>query len=394
MMNPVLKGDYNAEKLKQTALGAIFGGGGSTVGAGVSRMIAPRAAADRQIQLLLDSGVTPTPGQLMGGVAGRIEEKLASLPILGDAIGTARRRAVGELNTAAINRALAPIGRTSTAAPGREAVAEAGDALSDAYQQLLPRLTFRADNQFAADLQRLQQMAKSLSPKEAERFEQILRDQVVGKLTPQGVALGETIKGVESELGNAARGYGRSASYDERQLGKAIGEIQSSIRQALSRSNPADAAELARINEGYANFARVRGAAGSAAAGNGVFTPAQLSGAVRAADKSVGKGNFAKGRALMQDLSDAGREVLMGKVPDSGTAGRVAMGAGALGAGFLTPKIPLGLMAASVPYLPGANRAVAATLARRPAGAMALGNELERYLPAIGAIFGATGAPR
>ena len=48
-----------------------------------------------------------------------------------------------------------------------------------------------------------------------------------------------------------------------------------------------------------------------------------LSTAVRAADKTKDKRAFSEGTALMQDLSAQGKDVLLSKVPDSGTAGRL-----------------------------------------------------------------------
>ena len=44
-----------------------------------------------------------------------------------------------------------------------------------------------------------------------------------------------------------------------------------------------------------------------------------------------------KGSALMQDLTDAGASVVSDKVPNSGTFDRLALGAGALGSGALSP---------------------------------------------------------
>ena len=50
-------------------------------------------------------------------------------------------------------------------------------------------------------------------------------------------------------------------------------------------------------------------------------------------DKSRNKAGFARGDAVMQDLSDPAVNVLGRSVPDSGTAGRALVGVGLLGAG-------------------------------------------------------------
>ncbi|PTN50654.1 hypothetical protein DAI43_15550 [Achromobacter xylosoxidans] len=101
MLNPVLNGeDYLSGKAKQGAMGGLFGLGGGLVGAAAGRLLSPGAARNPQIQTLLDEGVTPTPGQLMGGVARTVEDKAMSVPIVGDAIRAARTRGVEDFNRA------------------------------------------------------------------------------------------------------------------------------------------------------------------------------------------------------------------------------------------------------------------------------------------------------
>ena len=70
----------------------------------------------------------------------------------------------------------------------------------------------------------------------------------------------------------------------------------------------------------------------------------------------------------MQDLSDAASARMPSTYPDSGTAGRLAMGAvaaGGLGYGgaAISPAIPIAAGAAALPYLPGA-RGIASYLTR------------------------------
>jgi hypothetical protein len=192
---------------------------------------------------------------------------------------------------------------------------------------------------------------------------------------------GESLKAAESELGRAARGYRGSPDFDVRQLGDALTAVQQSVRNTLVRSNPAHADELSRINAGFANLARVEDAAGRLGSKEGVFTAAQLSAAVRSADKSVRKNQFARGHALMQDLSDAGENVLGSKYPDSGSIGRLLLGGSAVGAGAVNPLIPGALGVASLPYLPVGRQIAAGLLARRPAGAEAVAEAL-RHVPA------------
>src|SRR5699024_2791946 len=78
------------------------------------------------------------------------------------------------------------------------------------------------------------------------------------------------------------------------------------------------------------------------------------------------------------------------QIPDSGTAGRLAMQGAGLASYFVNPMIPAGLGAASIPYLPGVSRAATASILSRPASAKTLADALKRLPPgALGALSGA-----
>jgi hypothetical protein len=386
LLNPVLEGQYTPEeKLSQARLGAAFGAGGSTLGGLVGRAIAPKAASNPQIQTLLKEGVTPTAGQLLGGTARTIEDKAISVPIVGDAIRAARTRGVEDFNRAALNRAVAPLGEKVTNV-GREGMQEVDQIIGNAYDSLLPKLTFRADAKFGRELGKLQQMARSL-PDGGKQFNDIVSSQVGSRLT-NGFADGQGFKQIESEIGRLATNYRSSAVASERDLGNALGEVQTALREALQRANPKNAPELSKINKAYAQFTRLQRAASMTGADDGIFTPAQFSSAVRASDKTARKNAYAKGTAMMQDLSDAGRSVMNSTIPNSGTADRLFAGLGALSTGLYSPAIPAGLLAGAIPYLPGVSRAAAAAMARRPDAAIKAGGLLEQASPVIGGLLG------
>lgn len=384
-LQPVTEqGDYAENKLRQMAVGGAAGGVLSGAGNALARVISPRASVNPNVQTLLDEGVTPTPGQLLGGTAQRVEDKAVSVPILGDAIRGARERGVQEFNEAALNRAVEPLGQRVTAT-GREGMQQVQRIVGDAYDNILPRLNFRADNQFAQEIGTLQQMAQTLPPGQAQQFETILRDQVIGRLTRQGGATGQNYRAIESELGRLGANYRSSAVAGERELGMAITELQSSLREALTRSNPQVAQELASINQAYSMLTRLQRAASATGANEGVFTPAQFAAAVRAADGTVRKNAYARGDALMQDLSDAGRSVMNTTVPNSGTFDRAAL-VGTAGVSAANPLFPVGLAAGALPYLSGPNRLAASLIARRPDIAPQLAERISGILPAAGVV--------
>lgn len=392
LLNPALgEGGYAEQKGQQALLGGAFGLGGGLLGAGISRLVAPGAARNPQVQTLLNEGVTPTPGQLMGGVARTAEDRAMSVPILGDAIRAARTRGVEDYNRAALNRAVAPLGQKVTAI-GHEGLQQVDDIIRGAYDDLLPKLQFKADAQFGRELGKLQNMARSL-PDGGRQFENVVTNQVGSRLL-NGRADGIAYKQIESEIGRLASSYRSSADAAQRDLGMALGELQNSLRSALTRANPSNAGDLSKINKAYGQMTRLQRAASSVGADNGVFTPSQFSSAVRAADTTARKNAYGRGAAMMQDLSDAGRSVMNSQIPNSGTVDRAMLGAGALGSGLINPAIPAGLLGAAIPYLPGVSKAVASAMARRPDIALRAGGLLEGVVPAMGGLLGLGAAPR
>jgi len=408
-LQPVLDdgngGSFAEDKTKQALIGALTGGATVPAMAGIARVIKPNTSAN--VRSLLDAGVTPTPGQILGGGFARTEEKLTSIPGLGDAIRVGQRRGLNEFNTAAYERALNPIGLSAKdVAPtvGREGVAAVKKALSDAYNNLLPKLQFKADQQFAGEINNLSNMVTNgnIPPKIAAQFQSILRNDVFSRMTPQGAMDGKNFKVLEESLKKNIKGYIGSPDPDQRALGQALSEVLSSAKGALNRANPQYAPELSAINQGFANYARIRQAAGSLGAEEGVFTPAMLQNAVKAGDKSAGKGNFASGSAFMQDLSEPGKSVLSQKYPDSGTAGRLILGSlgggaltGGVASGMVNPLIPALMAGGSAAYTPMGQKLAAALLAKRPDFAEPVAETVKSMSPYVGPlIYGMANSPQ
>lgn len=385
-LSPVTEGDFVKEKAKQIGLGAAMGPATQLLGEGAARIISPETR--EAVTTLLKQGITPTPGQILGGRWQVLEDKATSIPLLGDAIASARTKGLDELNTAAYARALEPIGGTVPKTVGREAIADIRNQISESYDKLLPKVQFKADNQFSDDIQKLQSMAANLPPAQAARFERVLKNQVIKKMTPQGTMDGVTLKGIEADVGSLATGLKGDASFDNRSLGAALSEVQSAIRSNLERANPDYADTLKASNTAWANFKRIQNAAGKQGTDNGKFTPAQLQNAVRTLDKSKDKRAFSEGDALMQDLSDPAKDVLGSKYPDSGTAGRTLtalLGAGAAGGTAAATGVGMPTLAGAAlgigPYLPIGRQLAAGALARRPDFAEPVANSVRRFAP-------------
>ena len=341
-------------------------------------MISPNV--DPNVRALMAEGITPTTGQILGGGFKRAEEGLSSIPVLGDFIKGAQTRAVEGLNRAAINRALTPIGDALPVdLKGREAIQYAKDALGDKYDNLLPKLTVQADSVWTGQINNLKQMVQNsaINPNVKPLFDKIVDGDILSKFQGQGAVTGETLKNIQTDLNNTIKRYSVSTDADQVLVAQALKEVRSNLLDLIRRSNPQSAAELKAIDTGYANFKRVEKAAGLVGSEEGVFSPAQLQSAVRSADRSKDKGQFATGNALMQDLSETGKTVLGNKLPDSGTPYRamlpLLLGGGAGAAGY--PALAAGMLAGPALYSAPGQRMAATLLTQRPAGANALANQ-------------------
>jgi hypothetical protein len=380
-LQPVTQGDFGDEKLKQvgvgTGLGGILGGLGNVAGKIINPSVKP------EVQALLNQNVRLTPGQIAGGITQKIEDKAQSIPLVGDMITKARGRGVEDLNRAAYARALRGTGVDAKTLPvGTEGINAVKTAVTKQYDDLLPKLSFTPDQQFAQELNTVKSMAQGLGSKEAAKYDAVLKD-ALSKTSPNGSMTGETYKIVESKLGSEAKKFSSSSDAYQKELGDALKETLNIFKSNINRSNPQYAKELAEANSNYANYARLREAGSKAGDMSGGFSPAQLAAAIRNSDKSVGKGNVATGNALMQDLGSAGVNVMGSKVADSGTAGRVMLGGAAGGAALIEPSILLGAGAASLPYTKVGQKMAQALLTKRPAGAKATAEAVRKALPLL-----------
>ena len=379
---------------QKAGMGALGGVGGTAVGRGIGNVVAPKLS--EAAQKLIGEGVNLTPGQMLGGQLRKIEDKLTSAPLLGDLIDYSRTKGIEEFNKAVYKRALEPIGGKVPTETGRAGVESVKNQISDAYNTLLPKMTFVPDQELLQGIQRIPKTVTGLPKEEGSAVVSNIKE-IIKKHTPEdGSITGKSYQAIEQDIEKLASAFkgGRGTDafvYDAYK--NALGQV----RQGLARSNPEYADELGNINKAFANFARIR-RAGSMANTQEMITPAQLANAVKAADESSGKGATATGRALMQDLTDAGVQVLPSKIPDSGTAGRSALvnalaglGGGAAGTGayqaFPTvTAVGAGLAgAAAAPYLPGVRNLVTTAVGKRPESAKKLADAIRELAPYMAA---------
>ena len=371
------------ERLESGGKGALAGAVGGAIlpvaASGVGRVISTRASKNPQLQKLLAEDVRPTIGQALGGAAGRTEEKLMSTPIFGDMIKRARNMTSGDFQKAAWNRALKPLGdKMPKGKTGREAVSYVHEALSKKYDDVLNKIgAVTPDNAFYSSVDELDDLVRSakMPSKEIKEWDFIL-NKARGALDDNGVMTSEGFKKLESTLTTAGKKLARQDSVFSNDLSVAVRQLREGLRGMLQRQAGGNADELSRVNKAYANFKILESAAGGQGATGGAFTAKQLSAAVRKADASKGKGRFARGEALMQDLTDAGTDVVSDVVPNSGTFDRLALSGGALASGTVSPAIPASLAIGGAAYTRPIQNALVKAVASRPEKAAAVARRL------------------
>jgi hypothetical protein len=192
-----------SERGQNTALSGALGGAGQAGINALGRVISPQTSP--QVKQLMAEGITPTPGQILGGGFRRVEDAATSVPLLGDAIKASQRRGIEDVNKAAFNRALKPIGEAlPKELKGNEAVKYTYDKLGDAYESLLPKMKAQADDEFVQGITSLKNMVSegAIDPNAVNAFNRILDGQVLGKFQGQDSMSGETLKNVQSTLRN------------------------------------------------------------------------------------------------------------------------------------------------------------------------------------------------
>lgn len=348
---------------------------------GTAKFLSPKTQTEAG--KLAAEGVKLTPGMAFGGAAKAVEDKLTSVPFVGDLIKGGQRAAMESYNTVEINRALAPIG-AKVGGSGRAAIAEAQDVVDDAYRTLLPSLRVQFDDQFGMSVANLRNLAQGLPDKQREIFNRALDKDVLGRFTEYGTGSGQTAQDVLSRLSQRIKDAFRAGDADSRDLANALKELRSQLYGALDRSNPQMAGELARLTQTRAMLGRIEAAAESAGSKDGVFSPTAMMAAVRGNARRAGNRRaVAGGRALGQEFAERAESVMGQKVADSGTAGRALLAASPALATPAAPSVGVPALIASLPYLPGGRQIFNYLAFARPPGMNALARGINTAAPAV-----------
>lgn len=364
-MNPVSPDDNFIEQK------AIQAGLGGALGAGVSK-VARGFTPTSEAQELINRGVQPSFGQSMGGFANRTEQNLTSVPIVGDAIGYARNRASKEFEKTAL---LEATGGPVTGFKG-STLDDANEFASGLYNSVVPNL--RPTREAVVNVQQAVRNAldPQVTPELTDQNRQIFSGLVNKYFGNFGNLDGAAIKRLDSELGHIARSYA-AGDPQSKVLAREIWNLQNEFRTGLEAGlTGAQQAELRTANTVWRNLIPLNKAA-SARADERIMPRALQKAMARQQRKDPTMADIGP-------LVDAGVKVLPSTVPDSGTAGRMMLGGGALVGGGSLGVLPQ-MLAVGIPAAVGATRPVQRALV----GNTAWQKALQPYDPEVAAALAA-----
>jgi len=346
--------------------GAAGGAIGTGVGMGVNRLagglIKPLVSKDAQA--LSSQGVQPTIGQAIGGAVNTAEQKLKSLPLIGDVIRNSRERAVNEFNEKAIQTAV-----PTSKGIGDEALLAARETLSDNYKTLIPKgtnVTIDDSSLIKATIKAADDPSLGLTESAKKRVYDYVQKNVIDRSKN---ITGDTAKEVESDFGKFVSGLKSSSSQEERAIGDALSQVNTEWRRllpdAVDQVAPGAGAALRQNDASWRSLVALDRAGGYRGNQNvaanevaGRFTPNSLRRSIETSDQSQfnnvtralrgGNTPFEK----LNTLTRQGEKVLGDSVPDSGTATRLMWGAGALGAGSAAGIDPASMAGGAALALP------------------------------------------
>jgi hypothetical protein len=373
---------FAEEKATQVGMGAISGKVGEAVSAGLGKVLNPLAS--KAEQTMRELGITPTPGQTLGGVFKKAEDFAQNLPLIGEQIRGAREKVLFDFNKGIINKTLNKVeDKLPENVVGRDAVRYAADQVSNKYDEVLGKMKFDLDFKTTSGI--LDALNKANLPSAVQREEatSIINSIALNKFAGKTLT-GAEYKTIESDLAKEVAKYKNSGSAADRNVGDALQGVLNTFKTELYHQNQRYTPQLRRIDSAYGDLKLMERAAANTGAENGVFTPKQYNLAVKQSDLTRQKSAFAKGTARGQELSEAALKTL-GEDAKSTLEGRLTIGTLGGMAALSNPyvAIPAGLTTAGV-YSPMGIRATDALLRQRPELMRQLGQPLTDYSGLLG----------
>lgn len=391
---PTLQEDIAAGKAEQAGYGALGGGIGAGITQGIARTLAPKINADEQ--LIRDLGIQPTTGEAVGGLAKKAEEFAARIPFVSALVTPARQASTESFNTAMFNRVLSGIkgANIGDKAPkitkgvlGTDAMREVDNVISQSYDKILPNMQYRLNTNTFSDISNTIRNS-GLNADQQETVIKFMTDRFLNKVKAgEGKLDGEALKVFEADIRKKISSYsGVNKAGSDLEIGDTLKEIRNIFRNDLYTQNAKFVPELRKVDRAYAEAEVLRDAVNRVAPDKqGIFTPNDLSMAVRTAAGRLGEKSLSRGQAMLQKEAQAATSIMGGT--DRGTSAVGALGAAYAGAS--NPAIAaLGVTGIGIAYSKYGQKAIDTLITKRPEMARRLGAAIESagsITPAISA---------
>jgi hypothetical protein len=323
--------DVAGDAMAQGALGALTGGALSGAGA----VLAPKVSAG--VKKMMEKNDL-TYGQMGGKTASTLEQKLGSV-----VTGVKRRRndAMQGWNREVAEEVASTIGAKipSNLKKNSEYSQYITNAVNKAYDEAFDgmqvNLTPKLKTQFADLLENsgLDRLAKKKLKSELSKIQSMARKNPTGRL----------VKDLDSNIKNRVNAFRKSTNLNESPLEEPLRKARELFKESVIEQNPQQGAKWLATDKAYGQIASFQKAVGL---GNktGTFSPAMLNRSategMTSASKRISKANQT-GR--LQKISNEAEEILGDFVPDSGTAGNMALNAGVTGLISPTALIAYGI---------------------------------------------------
>lgn len=369
-VQPVLEGE---DRVDNTALGAAFGVGGQAAGSAIGRGIEGIVAKNPNIANLptavrdkLTLGQTADRNTLSGRIASATEEKMQSIPLVGERIRNSRAQATDTWRDAVLTAA-APKNTNFAGGTTREQLDKISREYATRYANALRGHQVGPSRLFESQLLKITNNPRSGLTDQQQREVQDMVGRYYQSMfhgnssaAPAGTGVvtqggqrgtpisidAENAKGFEAFLTKKAMEYGRSQAPGASDYARMFNELErawsTSYRRALPSSARVATKELDRTYPSYKNVERAASYVGNE---EGAFTPSQLVSAIRARSSAP---QFARQRAPDQKAAQAARDTLPDQVPNSGTADR-AVAMGTIGGLIVDPVTTAKMYGASIP---------------------------------------------
>ena len=330
-------GAYGGVTEGDPVTGAVLGGVGSTLGQGVGKVAGDAIGGVRlgeAAQRLRDRGVNLTTGRILGDTASAVEDKMVSLPFVGDMVRRRQGEGFRQFNEAAFREGGAPIGFAPSEV-GEEGIGQFRQAVGNAYDSATAGQQVPFDQQFMTDMGGVYNNALRM-PKDRQRELGSIIEARIAPITDTGQMTGEQYQQAMRALKqNRSKVPGRFEGFEQEYRDAVSGTMDAldgamrrgggdSVIEGLNSANAANK-NLKILENASLDKAKIGTQTGEAE----VFLPSQLIGAARQSEKKYGASS-------LKQLGKDGQAVLPSTVPNSGTADRLAMGGLILGGGGAT----------------------------------------------------------